>query len=80
MVRPGKAALIQSAYPAAGNRLEVYEVVDLSGGRYPEAFNGVSALIHVAAANFWTGKPNSEVLKVCNDFCLVLCFVVNMSS
>ena len=68
MVRPGKAALIKSPYPTAGSSLEVYEVVDLAGGRYPEAFEGVTALIHVAAANYWTGKPNSEVLKVSNDF------------
>ena len=68
MFRLGKAALIRSAYPAACSKLEVYEVVDLAGGRFPEAFEGVSALIHVAAANYWSGKLDSEVLKVSSGF------------
>ncbi len=38
--RPGKVSKLQATYPLAGDRLQVYEVADLSEGEFPEIFKG----------------------------------------
>ena len=76
--RGAKADLLKASYAGYGDRFEVVKIADIVHDQFPDAFVGVSAVMHLASP--LPGRvPPAEILKVCVAsyscaFCLMMIF------
>ncbi|KAH8827418.1 hypothetical protein DL96DRAFT_1249449 [Flagelloscypha sp. PMI_526] len=61
LARGSKVALLKAAYADAGERVEVFEINDISRDNFPEVFEGIDALIHSASPLAGKGEPEALI-------------------
>ncbi|KAH8827389.1 hypothetical protein DL96DRAFT_1556467 [Flagelloscypha sp. PMI_526] len=57
LARGSKVAVLKAAYADVGDRVEVFEINDISHDAFPEVFVGIDALIHSASPLPGRGEP-----------------------
>lgn len=65
LVREKKASQFKSTYQRFGDQLEVVPIVDIATDQLPNAFKGVTAVIHAAAPLGGRVNDIDELVKVC---------------